>query len=63
MIGRKGAGGLGGNTFSDSEMQYNLVPTDMTMLNRSYSVDTDHYMRHLWQKGNNYDVLRSLDTR
>ena len=44
-------------------MQYNLVPTDMTMLNRSYSVDTDHYMRHLWQKGYNYDVLRSLDTR
>ena len=33
----------------------------MTLLGRSLSVDTDRFMRHLQRKGQNYDVLRSLD--
>lgn len=38
-----------------------MEPSDMTLLGRSLSVDTDQFMRHLQRKGQNYDVLRSLD--
>jgi hypothetical protein len=33
---------------------------DRTLLNRSYSVDTDHYMQHLQMKSKNYDHMRGL---
>ena len=33
---------------------------DWTLLNRSYSVDTSHYLRHLHRKGKNFDVMRGL---
>lgn len=33
---------------------------DLSRLNRSYSVDTSYYMRHLQRKGNNFDVQLGL---
>ena len=35
---------------------------DLTRLNRSYSVDTSYYMRHLQRKGNNFDVQLNLNS-
>ena len=32
----------------------------MTLVNRSYLVDTDRMFRHLHRKSQNYDVLRGL---
>lgn len=39
---------------------YSFDPEDYTLLNRSYSVDTDHYMRHLHMKSKNYNVMTGL---
>lgn len=47
---------------SDSEGQKSFLidAKEWNLLNRSYSVDTDHYMRHLQGKSKNYDVLRGI---
>ena len=39
---------------------YSFDPEDYTLLKRSYSVDTDHYMRHLHMKSKNYNVMTGL---
>ena len=33
---------------------------DDTVMNRSYSVDTSHYRRHLKRKGKNFQVMRGM---